>query len=254
MLRSVDIILAEDTRVTGLLCHQHAIDTPLESFHEHNMRKRIPRILERLKQGRSFALVTDRGMPAVSDPGQELVDQVWQEGLSVSVVPGPSAVVTAYAASGFPHPFVFWGFLPRITKARRETLFALKESPYTGVLYVAPHHLRETLFELTRYLEPTRMVLLARELTKRYEELWRGPLQELVAVERDWRGEIVLVLGPATSDEPPRSLDWDELVKQVREREAEGERQKEAIRVIASKYGVAKRELYQRVQKSQGDF
>lgn len=249
VLRGVQAILAEDTRVTGLLCHNADIQTPLISFHAHNTRQRIPEIMERLRSGEVLALVSDRGMPAVSDPGQELVDAIWEEGLRVSVVPGPSAGVTAFAASGFPAPFAFWGFLPR-GRERREMLAALQQWPHVAILYEAPHHMDKTLVDLSDALGADRPVLLAREMTKRFEEFWRGPLGDLRNMARAWRGECVLVVGPAKKIPGSDQVEWPQLVFRVQTMIAGGMHPNDAIRQVSRDSGVLRRELYQRVHEN----
>ncbi len=246
VLGQVDAVLAEDTRVTGLLCHNAGLSVRLISFHAHNTRQRMGDVVARLRSGESLALVTDRGMPAISDPGQELVDTLWQEGLKVSVVPGPSAATTAFAASGFPAPFAFWGFLPRSGADRRRALHDLSAWPHAAVVYESPHHMTATLEDLSEELGE-RDVLLAREMTKKFEEYWRGPLRALAAEGRSWKGECVLVLGPAKKMPGSGEVDWNQLVSRVDELVSQGQHPNEAMRQTAREYGVSRRELYQRV-------
>lgn len=245
VLQEADLIICEDTRVTGLLCHQYDIKTPMLSFHAHNTQMRLPEVLRRLEDGEAVAIVSDRGMPTVSDPGQELVDAVWRQNGKVTVIPGPSAAITAYAASGFEAPFIFWGFVPRTGAARSERVQEIVESPYTGILYEAPHHMQRTLHDLKAHALHDRPVFVAREMTKRHEEFIRMMLSEVIEVEREWRGEIVLVLGKAREPLAVKAIDWGALDHQVKELVAQGLHQKEAIRQIASKFSVKKRELYQ---------
>lgn len=246
---AVNAILAEDTRVTGLLLHEFNITTPMISFHAHNWQRRIPEVLQRLAQGWSLALISDRGMPAISDPGQELVDAVWAEGYRVSVVPGPSALTTAFAGSGFPHPFVFWGFLPTRGQERQKALAVLAGLPYTAILFEAPHRLERTLRDLAEALGPSRPAVLAREMTKRFEEFRRSTLGALCEEGTGWRGEIVLVVGPPAAGRGGPPPDWHTLCAEVKERVQRGEKEKEAVSQVASTHGVAKRELYRQVQQ-----
>ncbi len=250
ILRRMTVILAEDTRVTGMLCRQHGIAVPMLSFHAHNQRQRVAEAVSRLTNGECVALVSDRGMPAISDPGQELVAAVWEAGLAVRVVPGPSAVTAAFAVSGFPHPFIFWGFVPRHGREREIRLGQIKESRWTGVIYEAPHRMAQTLNDLARVLGPGRRALVAREMTKRYEEYRRETLERL-AGERSWRGELVLVVEPEPVLPETRMAapDWATLEQMVAERVAGGQKEKEAIRDFASQWGINKRELYRRVQQ-----
>lgn len=253
VLKNVSAILAEDTRVTGMLCQTYGISTPLISFHEHNQERRIPEVIRRLETGDRLALVSDRGMPTVSDPGQQLVDRVWEAGLTIRVVPGPSAVTTAFAASGFTHPFIFWGFLPRQRRQRDESLKMITQMPWTVILYEAPHRIKHTLTELAKVLGADRSVLVAREMTKRFEEYRRQTLGELVTIE-GWQGELVIVIEPSAAsdrkDEEDEVPDWPVLEKMVRECVEQGQKEKEAIRDIASQWNINKRELYRKVQQA----
>lgn len=246
VLRQVDRILCEDTRETEILCRQFGIQRPLVSFHAHNAHQRLPMIAGWLQSGQSVAMVSDRGMPAVSDPGQELVAWLYQQRLPFTVVPGPSAQVTAFAASGYAHPYVFWGFLPPSGKSRREMLGHIAESAFTGVIYIAPHHMEKTLEALQGVLGPRRQVTVGRELTKRFEEYWQGSIGELREQNRSWRGEIVLVLAPP--DPAERTVDWAECLQAVEALVVQGHSTKEAIEHIASAHNVSRRELYNRLQ------
>ncbi len=247
ILAGVDLILAEDTRVTGLLLHNTGIETPMLSFHAHNTQERIPEILAKIQSGHRIALVSDRGMPSVSDPGQELVDALWEHGLTVSVIPGPSASVTAFAASGFRAPFAFWGFLPRGRHDREAMLREILSWPHAAILYEAPHHMKQTLDDLAKTLGDERMVLVGREMTKKFEEFWRGSLGALVDTEREWRGECVLVLGPGKKMPGSGEVEWSQLISRVGQLVSHGLHPNEAIRQVARQHGVLRRELYQRV-------
>lgn len=248
VLKEVDVILAEDTRVTGLLCHEFGIDTPLLSFHRHNAHERLPGVLDRLRAGDAVALVSDRGMPAISDPGRELAEAAWDQECKVSVVPGPSAVTAIYAVSGFEEPFAFWGFLPRRGTDRRRRLDEMAAWPYGSVLYEAPHHMDGTLKDLIRHLGPDRIVCVGREMTKRFEEFWRGPLAELTPRGGGWRGEIALVVGPPEQAKPGiQSASWETLISRVSKLVEEGCPPGDALRQVAKDSGVPRRELYQRV-------
>ncbi len=246
VLAGVDTVLAEDTRVTGLLCHNAGIVVRLVSFHAHNTRQRIPDIIGQLQQGRTFALASDRGMPAISDPGQELVEAVWAHDLHVSVIPGPSAAVTAFAASGFPAPFGFWGFLPRHGEERRRVLAEIAQWPYAAVVFESPHHMAKTLTDLSAAVGDCNIVL-GREMTKRHEEFWRGSLQALADTPRTWQGECVLVIGPRKRIPGSREVDWSQLVSRVERMVAQGMHPNDAIRQVARDNAVSRRELYQRL-------
>lgn len=200
-LRQVDLVAAEDTRRTLKLLNHFAIKKPLVSYHEHNARQKTPWLLERLRQGARVALVTDAGMPGISDPGTELVQAAAREGIDVRVVPGPSAAVAALAVAGLPtEPCWFEGFLPRSPARRRERLARLRELPATLVFFEAPHRVRESLQAMAGVLGGARPAAIARELTKVHEEVLRGSLDELARslASRDKPpvGEITIVVGP----------------------------------------------------------
>ena len=203
-LSAVDFIAAEDTRVTVKLLNHLGIKTPMISFHKHNTRERIEQILSRLTEGEDGAIVSDAGMPCISDPGEELVRACHQRGVRVVAIPGPNAAVTALAVSGLPTGrFCFEGFLSTARKSRMEHLHALKTEERTMVFYEAPHKLLNTLQDLLDVLGD-RTVAMVRELTKIHEEILRSPLSE--AVERlqsaPLKGELVLVVEGARPPEP----------------------------------------------------
>lgn len=197
VLRGVDFVLAEDTRQTRILLQRYEIATPMLALHEHNEARAIPRVLERLREGSSGALVSDAGTPLLSDPGERLVRAVWDAGLRVTPVPGPSALLAALAAAGLDASrFTFHGFLPRSGQERKERLRELSDAPHTSVLYEAPGRLSKTLSELESAGMGDREVVVARELTKRFEEFRRGTAAELAAyyAASPPRGEVVVVL------------------------------------------------------------
>jgi len=198
ILKEVPLVAAEDTRVTRTLFRAHAIHTPLASFHEFSSASRRGRLVDRLDQG-DVALVTDAGTPGISDPGFPLVRDALQAGHAVVPVPGPSAPITALVASGLPtHAFCFLGFLPRTGQARRKLLLEHRDDDATLVVFESPHRLRKALDDLEATLGPERPVAIARELTKRFEEVFRGTAADAVAhfgVTLP-RGEFTLVIGP----------------------------------------------------------
>lgn len=198
VLRSVDRIVAEDTRVTLKLLHHLGIRKPLVSFFRHNVRRRVPELLEHLAHGENLALVTDAGVPGISDPGPELIRAAVQEGFTVEVVPGPSAVTTALAVSGFPgDQFVFLGFLPVKPGKRRKVISEMQHEARTIVLFESPHRIQKTLAEMADLL-PERPIAVCRELTKKFETVYRGVPGELVEKipQDEVRGEFTLVLSP----------------------------------------------------------
>lgn len=246
MLKSVDVIAAEDTRHTGRLLHHFQISTPQVSYHEHNRQQRIPQLIARLEGGEAIALVTDAGMPGICDPGYELVCACVAHQLSVVPIPGPSAVVTAIAAAGLPcDRFIFEGFLPAKGKSRKARIAALKDEPRTVVLYESPHRLVKTLTELGDALSLDRPVTLARELTKRYEEFWRGTIAEALAHYQAIapKGEFTVAIAPS----PPASttLSDNEVLTQLKNLLAQGLSRTDASRKIAQTTTRSKREIYQ---------
>ncbi|MGH9234973.1 MAG: 16S rRNA (cytidine(1402)-2'-O)-methyltransferase, partial [Acidimicrobiales bacterium] len=201
VLAGADVVCCEDTRRTGKLLALAGIERrPFVVLNEHTEGREVPRVVERIERGQRVALVSDAGMPAISDPGERLVAAVVAAGLAVEVVPGPSAAVAALVVSGLPAGrFVFEGFLPRKGLARRQRLAGVAAEPRTTVLYEAPHRLARTLADLVEVCGAERRVAVAREITKLHEQVWRGTLAGAVAwvAEREPPGEIVLVLAGA---------------------------------------------------------
>ena len=198
-LAEADVIAAEDTRHTGVLLKAIGLTTPLLSLHEHNESRRVPALLARLAEGECVALVSDAGTPLLSDPGYELVRAATAAGFEVSVVPGPSAITAALAVAGLPTDrFCFEGFLPARERERRATLEALAHEPRTLVFFEAPHRIAAALADGAALLGAEREAVVARELTKAHETIYRGTLRELAAraaTEANFaRGEITLVV------------------------------------------------------------
>ncbi|MEM1253220.1 MAG: 16S rRNA (cytidine(1402)-2'-O)-methyltransferase [Cyanobacteria bacterium P01_H01_bin.21] len=246
ILQEADLIAAEDTRHTGKLLHHFQIETPQLSYHEHNSQRRIPQLIEKLQAGQTIALVSDAGMPGISDPGYELVCACAEAGIVVSPIPGAAAVVSAIAASALPSDrFTFEGFLPVKGKARNERLAQLAIESRTMVLYESPHRLLKTLADLQTHLGGERRVTLARELTKRYEEFWRGTVEEAIEhfTTTEPRGEFtVAIAGQTTSPEP---LSEDELRQHLSTLMAQGLSASKASRQLAEQTGLPKRDIYQ---------
>ena len=232
VLREADLIACEDTRHTRKLLSHFGIGTSLWAYHDHNEREKAPELLERLKQGRDIALVSDAGTPAIADPGYRLVRLCREQGLPVVAVPGPSALTAALSIAGLPTDrFAFEGFLPSKVKARRELLTALAGEPRTLAFYESPHRLRATLEDVVVVLGAEREIAVARELTKMYEECVRGSAAEVAAkfAASVIRGEVVLLIAPApaaaVSEESVRDallrwhrttrLSWKEIVREV---------------------------------------
>ncbi|GEP19103.1 16S rRNA (cytidine(1402)-2'-O)-methyltransferase [Pediococcus argentinicus] len=250
ILKDVDLILAEDTRNTQKLLNHFEIETKQLSFHEHNTSERIPEVLGLLKQGQNLAQVSDAGMPSISDPGQELVKAAIEEHLTVVPLPGANAGLTALIASGLvPQPFEFYGFLPRKPKEQKDTLAELKNSPIAIIFYEAPHRLTKTIKNMLEVIGPDRQVVLARELTKRYEEFIRGNLQDVNEwiSENEVRGEFVIILdrnlNPEVEDQSWEKLSVSDHVDFILK--TEDIKTNEAIKRVAKLRGLAKQEVYQ---------
>ena len=245
-LEEADFIAAEDTRVTLKLLNHFNIKKPLVSYYEHNARSAGERILERILAGENCALVTDAGMPSVSDPGEDLAARCAEAGVELTAVPGPCAAVTALALSALPAGrFCFEGFLSTSGRSRREHLESLKGERRTMVFYEAPHKLVKTLEDLRAAFGPGRRIALCREMTKLHEEVVRSTLGEAAALyaETPPRGEFVLVVEGAA--EARAEFGREEALALVERRRAEGMSLKEACRLTAEETGIKKNELYQ---------
>jgi 16S rRNA (cytidine1402-2'-O)-methyltransferase len=245
VLRTADLIACEDTRTTRTLLARNGIDTPTASLHEHNERAAAGKLLNLLKEGKNLALVSDAGTPALSDPGAHFVAEAHRAGIRVSPVPGPSAAAAAFSAAGFAADrFLFAGFLPSARAARVKALAAL-EVDCPLILYEAPHRVLETVRELAERFGPEREIAIARELTKKFEELARMKLGDAAAwLEADpqrIQGEFVLVVaaGPARS---AAQLDADRTLEALLEVMAPSE----AARLAAKITGLPRRALYQK--------
>ncbi|AUI61716.1 16S rRNA (cytidine(1402)-2'-O)-methyltransferase [Amycolatopsis sp. BJA-103] len=249
-LATADVIAAEDTRRLRSLTA--ALDVSpvgrVVSFYEDVETARLPKLLESLQSGETVVLVTDAGMPSVSDPGFRLVAACVEADVPVTCLPGPSAVTTALALSGLPcDRFCFDGFAPRKPGERAKWLGSLKDEPRTVVFFESPHRLASTLADAADVLGPDRRAAVCRELTKTYEEVKRGNLPDLAAWAADGvKGEITVVLAGA----PPRSVSVADLVPEVSSRVAAGERLKSAAAEVAEATGVSKKELYDAVLAS----
>jgi 16S rRNA (cytidine1402-2'-O)-methyltransferase len=246
VLREVPVIAAEDTRHTRKLLNHFDITTPTISYHEHSGPSGLQAVLERLAQG-DVALVSDAGTPAISDPGEDLVQAALQAGHTVVPIPGPSAVITALIASGLPSDqFTYLGFLPRRTAERRTLLESIRDGQRTLVLYEAPHRLHACLADLHAVLGD-RQACLARELTKVHEEFQRASLAQLLARTHDEssvRGEYTIVVAGASPPVPPPADDADiraELARLL----GQGLSTRDAAAHVATQYGISRRDAYQ---------
>ena len=244
-LEACDFIAAEDTRVSLTLLNHFGIRKPLVSYFEHNKRERGEMICRKLEAGENAVLVTDAGMPAISDPGEELVAQCHERGIPVTVVPGPSAVITALAVSGMPTGrFTFEGFLSVNRRSRREHLEALVGEQRTMVFYEAPHKLASTLEDMLEALGNRRLCLV-RELTKMHEEIIRTTLAEAAVRFRNEaaRGEFVVILEGATPEETPPPTP-EQAAELARDYVAEGLSPSDAARRAAAETGLKKGDIY----------
>ena len=253
VLSEVDFIAAEDTRNSGKLLSYFDIKKPMVSYFEHNKRERGEIIVSRIEAGESCALITDAGMPAISDPGEDIVRICAERGVPVSVVPGPCAAVSALAMSGlFTGKFVFEGFLSTANNERREALESLKNERRTIIFYEAPHKLRGTLADLMKAFGD-RKISLCRELTKLNEEVLRMTLSEAIAYyeENQPRGEYVLVLEGASKEEQKANAFWAEMDEfaHVAYYTEQGLSKNDAIKAAAKDRGVGKSEIYNIVMK-----
>ena len=243
VLREVALVAAEDTRVTRRLLNRLDAHPRLISFHEHNWRERLEPILQALKEG-DAALVSDAGMPGVSDPGRELVAAAAAKSVRIESVPGPSAVTTALAVSGLPaDAFTFLGFLPRRRSERQARLREAAACPLTLVLFEAPHRLRATLEDIAAILGD-RPIAVCRELTKLHEEVFRGTPSEALAHFATPRGEFVLVIAGAAPEPPPED-DPDSIRRFLSQRRAAGVGSRDAVAEAASRFGIPRNRAYQ---------
>jgi 16S rRNA (cytidine1402-2'-O)-methyltransferase len=248
-LREADLVLAEDTRHTRVLCTHHGLRPNLRSFHAHSSEGVVEQILGELEAGKHIALVTDAGTPLLSDPGAVLVRAARARGLRVEAVPGPSAITAALTVAALPvDQFRFTGFLPRSGRRRREALQLLAQDSSATVLFESPRRLLDTLEELAALLSAERQLSVCRELTKLHEEVVRGSASELVAHFRDTapRGEITLVI--AGNPQPATELDPEDLDERIRALLESGASTKDAAAQLASETGMRKQELYARVE------
>ncbi|SFD01085.1 16S rRNA (cytidine1402-2'-O)-methyltransferase [Bacillus sp. OV322] len=251
ILKEADVIAAEDTRNTKKLCNYFEIETPIVSYHEHNKQKSGKQMIDRLLSGQLIALVSDAGMPTISDPGYELVIEALAENITVVPLPGANAALTALIGSGLiPQPFYFHGFLQRSNKEKKAELERLKKMTSTWIVYESPHRLKETLKSMLGVLG-NRKIVLCRELTKKFEEFIRGTIEEALAwaEESEIRGEFCLVIeGSQESEDTEEKKWWDNMEVSAHVEayiQEQGLSSKEAIKQTAKDRGIQKREVYQ---------
>jgi 16S rRNA (cytidine1402-2'-O)-methyltransferase len=258
ILKDADAIACEDTRQTQKLLNHYGVTTRTTSYHEHNEMTRAAELVVELEEGAKVALVSDAGMPAISDPGYRLISLAIRHGIPVVPIPGASAFVAALAASGLPtDSFRFGGFLPAKRGARRKELEQFRDSPRTQIYYEAPHRLREALADLVDVMGPERQVVIAREVTKLHEEFLRGHAGELQKQlqEREIKGEITLLIRaeeraggqPVAVALPQKKSLRSRLEEVMQERQLD---EKAALKVVARERGVSKSEAYRELQRS----
>jgi 16S rRNA (cytidine1402-2'-O)-methyltransferase len=250
-LKEVDLIAAEDTRNSIRLLNHFEIHTPMTSYHEYNKYDKAYQLLDLLRQGKNIAVITDAGTPGISDPGEELVRLALEEGIPVTSLPGPAACITALTMSGqATRRFAFEAFLPRDKKERAKILEELKQETRTIILYEAPHHLVATLTQLREVLG-NRSISLCRELTKKYEDVQKTTLDDVLIYYKDHepRGEYVLVVEGMDREalEEEKQKSWQELSwsEHMALYENQGIPRKEAMKRVAVDRGISKREVYQ---------
>ena len=253
-LKEVDLIAAEDTRNSIKLLNHFEIKTPMTSYHEHNKVEKAKVLVDKMRAGTNIALITDAGTPGISDPGEELVRQCHEAGIQVTSLPGAAACITALTMSGQPtRRFVFEAFLPFDKKERADVLEELKNETRTIIIHEAPHHLAALIDELTGVLGGDRSVSICKELTKRYDKVWKTTLEEASQFykSRQPRGEYVLVIAGRDRQELKleKQKSWDAMSIQehVAMYENQGIDRKEAMRMAAKDRGISKRDVYQQL-------
>ncbi len=242
VLKEVDLIAAEDTRTARKLLSRYDIHTPLVSYNDRNKKLRTPPLLERITQG-EVALVSEAGMPAISDPGQDLVRAAYEAGAEVIPIPGPSAITTALAMSGLSiRTFTYLGFLPRQSTARRRLLESFAGRPETIVAFESPHRLREALADIEKALGQ-RDIAVCRELTKVYEEVFRGTVSEAARHFSEPRGEFTLVIAGTVARAPAEGVP-EEMTGEMRQLREAGVGAQEAVARLSARYGLPRRQVY----------
>lgn len=254
VLKEVDLIAAEDTRNSIKLLNHFDIKTPMTSYHEFNKIEKAYEIVEKIRKGLNVALISDAGMPGISDPGEELVKIAYSFGIEVSVIPGASAVVSALAISGLPtRRFCFEAFLPMDKKERKFILEELKNETRTIVLYEAPHKLLKTIDDLEEVLGFDRKISLVREISKKHEEVIRTTLGEVTTIYENReddriRGEFVLIIEGKSIDkiieESIKKWEDIDILEHLKIYEDKGIDRKEAMKLVAKDRGISKREVY----------
>ena len=247
VLQSADYIAAEDTRTSGILLEKIGVHNHMLSFHKYNSKQRAPELIKLMQEGAVIAEISDAGMPVISDPGYELVQECIKNDIPVVPLPGASAFTTALIASGFDaQPFTYYGFLPRKAGEQKPFFEQMNEARATSIFYEAPHRLAKTLKNMATVFDSNRQIVAARELTKIHEEFVRGTITELndYFEENAPRGEFVILVSPNAKEQD--QLSWDELIALVDQRVQLGDSKKVAIKEVAQANNVSKNELYDR--------
>ena len=248
VLANSDIIYCEDTRITGLLLSHYNIKTKLKSYHLYNENELTSNIIEDVKKGQVVSIVSDAGMPGISDPGYLAVKEAIKEGVAVEIIPGPSASITALVGSGIePFKFTFIGFLNSNQSKREKELEALKFSELPLIVYEAPHRIESTLVLIDKVM-PTRHIVLARELTKKYEEYLRGTASEILEYKDEIKGEMVLIISAATKEETNEDVLSLTIKEHYNYYVDLGYDSKDAMKQVAKDRGVSKSEIYQEIK------
>ena len=242
ILKMVDVIFCEDTRVTGQLLKYFDINKKLISSHNYNEVGNKDKLIEYLSNGSNVGLVSDRGTPIISDPGYELAKCAINNGYNVVSLPGATALIPALTSSGInPMPFYYYGFLNSKDSARRKELESLKGISATLILYEAPHRINKTLIDMKNILGNNRKISISREITKKYEEIYRGTIEELVNENNEYKGELVIVVEGNKEIKEYKTLTIEEHVNLYLE---DGKTVMEAIKIVARERGIKKSEVY----------
>jgi len=250
-LREADLVLAEDTRRTRVLCLHHGITTQLRAFHSYSSPAVLEHVLHDLEAGKHIALVSDAGTPLLSDPGAQLVAAAVAQGLLVETIPGPSAITAALTVSGLPvDHFRFVGFLPRSGRRRHDALAEIAARPEASVLFESPQRLTQTLNDLGQVLNPERLVAVCRELTKRFEQVSRGTISQLLEEFHDGaRGELTLVVeGRMAAQAAEQTWTEEQLNERIAALLAAGVSTRDASAQLAQETGLRKQALYSRIE------
>lgn len=254
VLKEADLIACEDTRHTQKLLNHFEISTPTISYYEQNEASRAEELVTQLQAGKGIALVTDAGMPGISDPGFRLIALAVQKGIKITPLPGASAVISALAASGLPtDSFQFHGFLPSKSGQRRKMFENIRASSQTEIFYEAPHRLKEAIEDMVAVLGPTRPIVIARELTKIHEEFLRGPVGQVLKElnsRGEIKGEITLLIGKASAEDNAAhhlGSAWERVRQIMTEKNVD---EKAALKIVAKERGISKSEAYREILRS----